>query len=150
MEWGVRAVSRREEQVRAFGRDAASVASTQRAMQRPRLGRAYRSGRPNCGWVHVTISDDERLGLTRQERRLVRACFHEPLDDALRSDLTRLLRRRGSAARRAAERIDPIEVVVDGPHGERQRILGRVEPPQMYHGPLRDIEFALRRLEPTR
>jgi hypothetical protein len=60
------------------------------------------------------------------------------------------MRRRGSAAGRAAERIDPIEVVVDDPHAERQRIVGRVQPPQVHHGPLRDIDFALRKLEPTR
>jgi hypothetical protein len=118
--------------------------------QRSRLGRAYRAGLLVCGWVQVTISDDERLGLTAQERRLVRVRFHEPLDDGLRSELTQLLRRRGAAAGRAAERIDPIEVVVDDPHAERQRILGRVEPPQVHHGALRDIEFALRKLEPTR
>jgi hypothetical protein len=126
-----------------------SIAGTQRTKQ-CRVGRAYRSGRLICGWVQVTISDDERLGLTAQERRLVRVRFHEPLDDGLRSELTQLLRRRGAAAGRAAERIDPIEVVVDDPHAERQRILGRVEPPQVHHGALRDIEFTLRKLEPTR
>jgi hypothetical protein len=103
-----------------------------------------------CGWVQVTISEDERLGLTQQERQVVRLRFHEPLDDGLRAELAELLRRRGSAARRAAERIDPIEVVVDDPHGARQRILGSVQPPQAHHGRLRDIEFALRRVERTR
>ena len=127
-----------------------SSEETLRTRQRRRLGRAYRAGRLICGWVQVTMSDDERLGLTEQERRLVRVRFHEPLDDRLRSELTQLLRRRGAAAGRAAERIDPIEVVVDDAHGERQRILGRVEPPHAHHGPLRDIEFALRRLEPGR
>jgi hypothetical protein len=127
-----------------------STAETQRTRRYGRLGRAYRSGRLVCGWVQVTISDDERLGLTEQERRLVRVRFHEPLDDGLRFELTQLQRRRGQAARRAAERIDPIEVVVDDPHGERRRIVGRVEPPQVHHGLLRDIEFALRRLEPAR
>jgi hypothetical protein len=100
--------------------------------------------------VQVTIGDDERLGLTRQERRLVQVRFHEPLDHGLRSELTLLLRRRGSAARRAAERIEPIEVVVEDPHGEHERILGSVEPPQVHHGPLRNIEFALRALERSR
>jgi hypothetical protein len=127
-----------------------STAETQRTRRYGRLGRAYRAGRLVCGWVQVTISDDERLGLTEQERRLVRVRFHEPIDDGLRSELTQLQRRRGQAARRAAERIDPIEVVVDDPHGERQRIVGRVEPPQVHHGFLRDIEFAFRKLEPTR
>jgi hypothetical protein len=62
-----------------------------------------------------------------------------------RGELTRLVRRRGSAARRAAERVDPIEVVMDDPHGERQRIVGQLEPPQVRHGLLRAIEFELRR-----
>jgi hypothetical protein len=100
--------------------------------------------------VQVTISDDGRLGLTRQERRVVRVRFREPINDALRSELALLMRRRGLAARRVADRIDPIEVVVDDPHGERERIIGRVEPPQIHHGSLRDAEFALHRLEQTR
>jgi hypothetical protein len=128
----------------------AVTVETQRIRQRCRLGRAYRAGRLICGWVQVTISSDERLGLTEQERRLVRVRFHEPIDEGLRTDLTVLLRRRGASAARAAERIDPIEIVVDDPHGERKRIYGRIAPPQAHHGPLRDIEFALRRLEPTR
>jgi hypothetical protein len=130
--------------------DREDVGGTQRMNQRRRLARAYRSGRLICGWVQVTISDDERLGLTQQERQVVRLRFHEPLDDGLRAELAELLRRRGSAARRAAERIDPIEVVVDDPHGARQRIVGSVQPPQAHHGRLRDIEFALRRVERTR
>ncbi len=131
-------------------RGAARAEAPLRAKQGGRLGRAYREGRLICGWVQVTIGDDERLGLTRQERRLVQLRFHEPLDDDLRSELTLLLRRRGQAARRAAERIEPIEVVIDDPHGERERILGSVEPPQVHHGPLRNIEFTLRKLELSR
>ena len=129
------------------GGDLASAVAT---MQRRGLARAYRTGRLVCGWVQVTIGDDERLGLTQQERQLVRVRFHEPLDDGLRSELTQLIARRGAAARRAAERIDPIEIVVDDPQSARERIIGRVEPPQMRHGRLRDIEFALRKLEPAR
>ncbi len=140
----------RDERAPGIGGGSASAVGIQRTEQSCRLGRAYRSGRLVCGWVQVTISDDERIGLTQQERRLVRVCFHEPLDDGLRSELTQLMRRRGAAAGRAAERIDPIEVVVDDPHAERQRIVGRVEPPQVHHGALRDINFALRKLEPTR
>jgi hypothetical protein len=116
-----------------------------RADRRCRVGRAYRAGRLVCACVHVTVSLDGRIGLTPRERRLVRVRFHEPLDDELRRELTQLVRRRGAAARRAVERADPIEVVVDGSHGERQRIVGHLEPPQMRHGQLRAIEFELRR-----
>ena len=122
-----------------FGADA------QPAEQHRRLGRAYRAGRLVCGCMHVTVSVDGRLGLAPSERRLLLVRFHEPLDDELRDELTRLVRRRGSAARRAVERVDPIEVVVDDPHGERQRIVGHLRPPQTRHGRLRDIDFELRR-----
>ena len=113
------------------------------------LGRAYRAGRLVCGCVWVTVGLDGRLGLAPHERRLVRVRFHEPLDDGLRAELARLVRRRGSAACRAAKRIDPIEVVVDDPHGECRRNVGWVQPPQVRHGQVRDIEFGLRELEPA-
>jgi hypothetical protein len=123
----------------------ASVVGALRADRHRRLGRAYRAGRLICGCVHVTVSLDGRLGLAPHDRRLVRVRFHEPLDDDLRNELTQLVRRRGAAARRAVERVDPIEVVVDDPHGECQRIVGHLEPPQMRHGQLRAIEFELKR-----
>lgn len=81
--------------------DLAGAGGTQHTAQRSRLGRAYRAGRLVCGWVHVTISVEERLGLTLQERRRVRLRFHEPLDDGLRSELAQLMRRRGRSACRA-------------------------------------------------
>jgi hypothetical protein len=109
------------------------------------LGRAYRAGRLVCACVHVTVLRDMRLGLAPRERRLVRVRFHEPLDDKLRAELIRLVRRRGAAGRRAVERVDAIELVVDDPYAERERIVGHLEPPQMRHGQLRAIEFELRR-----
>jgi hypothetical protein len=83
-----------------------------------RIGRAYRAGRLVCGCVHVTVSLDERLGLTERERRMIRVRFHEPVDDDLRAELTELAHRRGTASERAAERITPIELVVDDPQSE--------------------------------
>jgi hypothetical protein len=121
------------------------AAVEQRPEQRCRLGRAYRAGRLVCGCVHVTVLGDGRLGLAPRERHVVRVRFHEPLDDDLRSELTTLVRRHGAAGRRAVERIDPIELVVDDAYGERQRIVGHLEPPQVRHGLLRAIEFELRR-----
>jgi hypothetical protein len=123
----------------------ANAVGTFRAARCCRSGRAYRAGRLVCGCVNVTVGVDGRLGLAPRERRVVRVCFHEPLDDDLRSELTRLVRRHGAAARRAVERVAPIEVGVDDPHGERQRIVGHLEPPQMRHGLLCAIEFELRR-----
>lgn len=112
--------------------------------QRARMGRAYRGGRLVCACVYVTVLRDGRLGLASHERRVVWVRFHEPLDDDLRSELVQLVRRRGVAARRAVERVDPIEVVVDDPYGERERFVGRLEAPQVRHGLLRAIEFELR------
>jgi hypothetical protein len=94
--------------------------------------------------VHVTVLRDGRLGLAPDERRLVRVRLHEPLDDDLRAELTQLVRRRGAAARRAVERVDPIEIVVDDHHGERRRMIGYLHPPQVRHGRMRDIEFELK------
>jgi hypothetical protein len=122
-----------------------TAVGTLRADRRCRMGRAYRAGRLVCGCVHVTVSLDGRLGLAPHERRLVRVRFHEPLDDALRTELTQLVRRRGAGARRAVERVDPIEVVVDDLHGECQRVVGHLQPPQVRHGLLRAIEFELKR-----
>jgi hypothetical protein len=113
------------------------------------VGRAYRAGRLVCGCVHVTISLDERLGLTEHERRVVRVRFHEPVADDLRNELHQLVRRRGSASDRAAERIDPIELVIDNPRGERERVIGRLRPPQRRHGRLREIEFGFAHLTRT-
>jgi hypothetical protein len=114
------------------------------------VGRAYRAGRLVCGCVHVTISLDERLGLTEDERRIVRVRFHEPVADDLRDELHQLVRRRGRASDRAAERIDPIELVIDAPHGEHKRITGRLRPPHRRHGRLREVEFGFDQLQPAR
>ena len=114
-------------------------------------GRAYRGGRLLCSRVQVTIGHDEWLGLTRRERRYVSARFQaERLDRALRTELIGLLRRRGAAGHRMAERIDPIELVVDAPDDGWHRVVGRLQPPLLRHGRLRDIEFGLRELDQTR
>lgn len=112
------------------------------------LGRAYRAGRLVCGCVHVRISVDDRLGLTWRERRIVGVRFCEPVDDDLRAELTELVRRRGTASERAAERIAPIELLVDDPCGEPQQMIGGLRPPHRHHGPLREIEFGFG--QPTR
>jgi len=144
----VRSPIARSQPTPSVDRDPASATDTQRTKPCCRLGRAYRAERLVCGWVHVTISVDERLGLAPHERRRVRLRFHEPLDDALRSELAQLMRRRGTAARRAAERIEPLEIVIGDAYGEPERIRGIVEPPLARHGQLCDVEFAMRRLEP--
>jgi hypothetical protein len=120
------------------------AAQAHRHQKRWPSGRAYRAGRLVCGCVQVTISLDDRLGLTERERRRVHVSFHEPLDDDLRSELTQLVRRRGAAARRIADASHEIAVVVNDIESGPLRIVGRLQPPETRHAPLREIEFGLR------
>ncbi len=120
------------------------AAEAHRLKKRWPSGRAYRAGRLICGCVQVTISLDDRLGLTERERRRVRVSFHEPLTDDLRSELTELVRRRGAAARRIADAGHEIAVIVDDHDSGPMRIVGHLQPPEARHAPLREIEFGLR------
>jgi hypothetical protein len=117
--------------------------------QRYYSAHACRDGEVLCGRVELIVRADTRLGLTARERRRVAARFGEYLHPALRAELAELVRRRGVIARRAAERMDPIEVVVDVPDRGLQRIVGWLRPPQRRHGELHEIEFDLRELEPA-
>jgi len=132
------------------GSDPAKAVDVQHTTRGCGWGRAYREGRLVCARVYVTVGHDGRLGLARHERRWMLARFQDSLADPLRAELILLVRRRGAAARRVADALDTIEIVLDNPHGERQRIIGCLQPPQVRHGRLRDIEFGLRELEPTR
>lgn len=102
--------------------------------------RAYRDGKVVCVRVDLTVTADTRLGLVRRERSFTARFWHR-LDPGLRAELAELVRRRGVVARRAAERMRPIEIVFDDPFLGRQRILGCVEPPQLRHGELHEIRF---------
>jgi hypothetical protein len=62
----------------------------------------------------------------------VRVRFCEPIADDLRAELGEFARRRGTASERAAERIVPIELVIDDPAGEHERITGRLRPPSRH------------------
>jgi len=129
------------------GRRRPDATSTAVVVEQHRAwGRAYRDGSLVCGRVHVTIGRDDRLCLAPRERRYVAARFQDRLHPTLRAELHELTRRRGAAARRAAERFAPIVVVIDDPLRGRERIVGRREPPQSRRGDLRDVEFALREL----
>jgi hypothetical protein len=116
--------------------------------QRYGWARAYRDGRLVAGRVRLIVDRDVRVGLAPRERRRrsLRAAFMERVDPALRDELAAVARRRGAAARRAADRMDPIEVVIDDPHRGRERIVGRVLPPQQRRGDLAEIEFGLQEL----
>lgn len=108
---------------------------------------ACRDGEVVCGRVALTVITDARLGLAPRERRCVAMRFVEHLHPALRRELIELVRRRGVAARRAAERMGPIELVFDVPTVGLRRITGWLEPSCRRHGDLQEIEFSLR--EPT-
>ena len=101
-----------------------------------------------CGHVELTVDADMRPGLTARERRCVTVRFLDRLEPALRAELTELVRRRGAVARRAAERMDPIEIVFDDPCLGLQRIVGSIQPPQRRNGDLHDIQFGLREPAP--
>lgn len=110
--------------------------------------RAYRDDRLVAGRVRLTIDHDVRVGLAARERRrrAVRAVFTERVDPALRAELAAVARRHGAAARRAADRMAPIEIVIEDPYRGRQCIVGRVEPPQQHRDDLDEIEFGVREL----
>ena len=125
----------------------ARVASADHALMARRCCVAHgcRDGAVVCGRVELTVAADSRLGLTPRERRSFTVRFLDGLEPGLRSELITLVRRRGAAARRAAERMQPIEIVFDDPLRGLQRIAGSVQPPQRRNGvDLRDIAFGLR------
>lgn len=100
-----------------------------------------------CGRVELTVATDMRLGLTPRERRSFTVRFLDGVEAGLRAELTRLVRRRGAVARRATERMEPVEVVFDDPCLGLQRIAGAIQPPQRHHGELHDVRFGLRQAE---
>ncbi|MGI9099953.1 MAG: hypothetical protein ACR2H2_15925 [Solirubrobacteraceae bacterium] len=110
--------------------------------------RAYRDGQLVCGRVEVRIGrDTDRVGLVARERRYVTARFIERLDPTLRRELTALVVRRGAAAKRIAERLAPITLVIDDPTLGRLQLVGQLQPPHLRFGELRDVEFAIRELD---
>jgi hypothetical protein len=114
--------------------------------QRYGWAKAYRGGRLVAGRVRLTVDHDVRVGLAPRERRRrsLRAAFTERVDPTLHAELVAVTCRHGAAARRAADRMEPIEVVLDDPHRGRERIVVRVQPPQQRHGDLDEIEFIVR------
>jgi hypothetical protein len=99
-----------------------------------------------CGRVHVTVGRDGRVGLAQHERRYLRARFLERLDPTLRRELSELAHRRGASARRIADTLRPIALVIDDPRRGRERFVVWLQPPDFRYGDLREIEFGLREL----
>jgi hypothetical protein len=126
------------------GRQVRATADRPPTEGRYRWARAYRNGELVCGRVELTVTADLRLGLAPHERRRFTTRFQERLHPALHVELNELVRRRGAAATRAAERMQPVEIVFDDPRRGHQRIAGAVQPPQRRRGELYEIEFDLR------
>ena len=114
------------------------------AERRPRRARAYRHGELICGRVDLTISLDARLGLAPRERRQLIARFVDRLAPTFRHELEQLVRRRGAGATRAGDRIESIELVIEDPQRNGQRLVARVEPPQWRRWELAENEFVIR------
>lgn len=125
----------------------AAAARTPRSIERHYgWARAYRDGRLVCDRVEVRIGhDSDRVGPAARERRYVVARFLERVDPALRGELTALVARRGAAAKRIAEHLAPITLVIDTADGPL-RLAGRLQPPHLRLGELRDVEFTIREL----
>jgi hypothetical protein len=105
-----------------------------------RLARAYREGELVCGRVDLRIRSDARLGLALRERRQLVARFVELLAPAFRQELEQLIYRRGAAA----ARIGTIELVIEDPQRDGQRLVGHLEPPQSLRWELSETEFVIR------
>jgi hypothetical protein len=108
------------------------------------VAHACRDAEVVCGRVELTVATDTRLGLTASEHRSFTVRFLDGVEAGLRAELAQLVRRRGAVARRAAERMEPIEVVFDDPLRGLQRIVGAIQPPQRHHGELHHVQFGLR------
>lgn len=104
-----------------------------------RLARAYREGELVCGRVDLRIRSDARLGLAPRERHQLVARFVELLAPAFRQELEQLIYRRG-----AADRIGTIELVIEDPQRDGQRLVGHLEPPQSQRWELSETEFVIR------
>jgi hypothetical protein len=125
---------------------AAAARTTRSTARYYREARAYRDGRLVCDRVEVRIGHDtDRVGLAARERRYVAARFLEHVDPVLHTELTALVARRGAAAKRIAEHLAPITLVIDTADGQL-RLAGRLQPPHLRLGELRDVEFVIREL----
>jgi hypothetical protein len=104
-------------------------------------GRAERDGTVVCDRVLVKVTvSDERLGVAPREWRHTTVRFLHDIEPEFRRQLIAVLHRRGARSRRAAEALDPIELVVDG----EQRLAARIEPPTIRNLTLEQTDFTLR------
>ncbi|MGI9099545.1 MAG: hypothetical protein ACR2H2_13830 [Solirubrobacteraceae bacterium] len=117
-----------------------------RTQTRPRYqrARAFRHGELVCGRVDLRVRDSGQIGLTAHERREIVVRFLGRIAPELRRELDELVQRRGSFARRAADRMQAIELVADDPQAGHVLIVGHVQPPQHRHCEICETEFGVR------
>ena len=119
------------------------------AGQRYVWGQVYRDGSLICDRARVTLARDDQPSAAPRQRRTVIARFDGRLHPRLRAELTELAHCQGTdVARRLAERIEPIVLLLGDPHYGRERIVGQLLPPQTQRTDLREIEFRVRELWP--
>lgn len=102
--------------------------------ERSGSARVFRGDQCVCEHAEVQVSrENRRLGLTAAERCLVRVRFVGQVEPELRDDLVGIVERRGAAAERYADRIEPIVIALAG-----EQIEVRLKPPHIH----RRIEVA--------
>jgi hypothetical protein len=118
------------------------------ARQHYAWGHAYRAGSLVCARVHITFHRNDQLGPAHCDRRTVIARFEDRLHPMLRAELDELARCHAASARRAAERLEPIVLLVGDPRHGQERIVGRLLLPRERRDDLHEIEFRLHELTP--
>lgn len=112
--------------------------------QQSRPACVYRHGRIVCGGARVTFRQSRRLGLTSTERRSVRIVFASGISGELYRELAEMTQRRGAAATRYADRIEPVTIVVEDPQDGRVELRGRIKPPTVAPAPdVQHVEFPI-------
>ncbi|MGH2942926.1 MAG: hypothetical protein ACRDLN_09185 [Solirubrobacteraceae bacterium] len=111
-------------------------------------GQAYRDGSLICESVRVTLARDDQPGAAPRQCRRVLVRFDGGLHPTMRAELTELASCQGAAAHRVAERIEPIVLLLGDPRHGRERIVGRLLPPQTHRNDLREVQFRVRELRP--
>lgn len=106
-------------------------------------GRAFRDGELVCEQIVLAVVSDGRLGLAPWERHYTTVRFLRGIELGLRNELVGVLRSRGARSKRLAERVEPIDLVVED-RGEECELRGRLEPPVVRSAWIEQVDFRLR------
>lgn len=108
---------------------------------RPAL--VHRHGRVLCTRARVKIRAARRLD---SEDSYVQVVFADGVASELHHELAEMIGRRGAAAARYAERIEPVTIIVEAPQG-RVELRGRIKPPSVAQTP--DLHHAVFSIGPN-